>query len=137
MVPDSAFDTPQSARIFLDRARQLVAQSRHDQATVFETPVTPAPIQGELQSQPYLYTFGLHFRLNVGLYYRALRPIFFAGLAVVYLILLWQNGWGLTEFDRAELLPQLGGFTVITGGFVLIFPLILVPAAWLFGRHHP
>ncbi|ESQ91189.1 hypothetical protein ABAC460_06400 [Asticcacaulis sp. AC460] len=130
-IPVSAFPSREAADAFLDRARRLIQHSKHGQAVVFETPVTPTPNQTELQSAPFTYDFGTHFRVYPTLFYGAMRSIGIIGVVMVLAILLSQNGWALTETGRTDLWPELIGMTVIIPAILLILPLIIAPMTWL------
>jgi hypothetical protein len=130
-IPDSAFPSRETANAFLDRARYLIKHSKHTQAAVFESPVTQTPTQTELQSAPFTYDFGTHFRVYPTLFYGAMRSMSLIVMVFAYGTFLSQNEWGLTEDSRADLWPQLIAITVIVPLVLLILPFIIAPLTWL------
>lgn len=135
LIPVSAFDTPELADAFLRRARELIAQSSHAQAAVFDTPVTPSPTEPEFQSQPYHRTFANHLRLYLT------RQYLWSGLAVavsvIPVVVIWLKGWVPTaERGDRGLWTSLVTIVILTC-LAFIMPPVSLSIMWWMSRRHP
>ncbi|ESQ77765.1 YcxB family protein [Asticcacaulis sp. AC402] len=136
IIPISAFESAEQADAFLRRAQHLIAQSRYDQAAVFDMPVTPAPAPAKLQSLPYVYTFWLHLRLRTSLYLRSPWPKLALGLIAIAWIIGWPMSRNLPEAGQAAAVSLMTSFSISIAALYSVFPLAYTALLWLLSRPH-
>lgn len=130
VVHTDAFADRDEAQRFVTLARKHIRNASHKQTGAFyETPTNSEPLSGE-QSPPFRLTFGTFAPYYLMLIWRScLRPL--PGLVLIGVFVglpLWNAREDvMTGHWQGAVVSALLGLA----GWVAVFPLVLVPFAWL------
>lgn len=139
IIPKAAFASPEDRAQFTARATALIKAARHPQANVFEAPPQTIDLPSDWRTQPFAYTFPLHFSFYLRLFYRSLfRPVTLLTIVIFGSIVpLWINrqrielgDWRGIGFDAVVFVP----FIAVT---LLLMPVILALWSWMTLRTSP